>query len=243
MSAETARPSAGTAGRPGDGAWDLGIGRDRTIDGTIERLRKRPDFLAAAEGRRFHTERMTRAGAACRGAIARDAQAPERPAARLHHHQACRQGDGAQPHPAAPARGGRDSGGGGSAGRTRASGGRHRADRPPTRSRGRLRDALAEDLRRAIPAVTRPAAPRPPGQSRGRRASGNRSSGKSGGGQSPTPPLPREAGQPAPSGTADIGASHGRGRGPRITGARGSEGTGARPDITPNTCGGVPDGQ
>ncbi|GJE61992.1 ribonuclease P protein component [Methylobacterium trifolii] len=29
---------------------------------TIERLRKRPDFLAAAEGRRFHTERMTAQG-------------------------------------------------------------------------------------------------------------------------------------------------------------------------------------
>lgn len=29
---------------------------------TIERLRRRPDFLAAAEGRRFHTERMTGQG-------------------------------------------------------------------------------------------------------------------------------------------------------------------------------------
>ena len=29
---------------------------------TIERLKKRPDFLAAAEGRRFHTERMTAQG-------------------------------------------------------------------------------------------------------------------------------------------------------------------------------------
>ncbi|MDP4025666.1 ribonuclease P protein component [Methylobacterium sp. NEAU 140] len=28
----------------------------------IERLKKRPDFLAAAEGRRFHTERMTAQG-------------------------------------------------------------------------------------------------------------------------------------------------------------------------------------
>lgn len=29
---------------------------------TIERLKKRPDFLAAAAGRRFHTERMTAQG-------------------------------------------------------------------------------------------------------------------------------------------------------------------------------------
>jgi ribonuclease P protein component len=29
---------------------------------TIERLKNRPDFLAAAEGRRFHTERMTAQG-------------------------------------------------------------------------------------------------------------------------------------------------------------------------------------
>ena len=29
---------------------------------TIERLKKRPDFLAAAEGRRFHTERMSAQG-------------------------------------------------------------------------------------------------------------------------------------------------------------------------------------
>ncbi len=29
---------------------------------TIERLKKRPDFLAAAAGRRFHTDRMTAQG-------------------------------------------------------------------------------------------------------------------------------------------------------------------------------------
>lgn len=38
---------------------------------TIERLRRRPDFLAAAEGRRFHTERMTGQGRL------RAAEAPE----------------------------------------------------------------------------------------------------------------------------------------------------------------------
>lgn len=42
---------------------------------TIERLRRRPDFLAAADGRRFHTERMTGQGRL------RDAAAPDDPKA------------------------------------------------------------------------------------------------------------------------------------------------------------------
>ncbi|GJD78391.1 ribonuclease P protein component [Methylobacterium gregans] len=42
---------------------------------TIERLRRRPDFLAAADGRRFHTERMTGQGRL------RDAAVPDDPKA------------------------------------------------------------------------------------------------------------------------------------------------------------------
>ena len=42
---------------------------------TIERLRRRPDFLAAADGRRFHTERMTGQGRL------RDVAAPDDPKA------------------------------------------------------------------------------------------------------------------------------------------------------------------
>ncbi len=197
---------------------------------TIERLKKRPDFLAAAEGRRFHTERMSAQGRL------RDPDGP--PGLRLGFTITKRVGHATERNRIRR--------------RLRAAVTLVAADLPGELARLTAdivliarRPALeatfatlAEDLRRAIPAVTRPAAPRPPGQSRGQR-----SSSQSGGGRSQTTPLPREAGQPAPTGKADIGASHGRGRGPRITGARGSEGTGARPDIPSNACGGVPDGQ
>lgn len=197
---------------------------------TIERLKKRPDFLAAAEGRRFHTERMSAQGRL------RTADGPS--GLRLGFTITKRVGHATERNRIRR--------------RLRAAVSLVAADLPSDLAslpadivliarRPALDapfEALAEDLRRALPAVTRPAAPRPPGQGRGKR-----NPGKSGGPPSKTTPLPHEAGQPAPSGQADIGTSYGRGRGPRITGARGSDGTGARPDVTPNACGGVPDGQ
>ena len=197
---------------------------------TIERLTKRPDFLAAAEGRRFHTDRMSAQGRL------RTADGP--PGLRLGFTITKRVGHATERNRIRR--------------RLRAAVTLVAADLPGELAslpadivliaRRPALDApfetLAEDLRRALPAVTRPATPRPPGQGRGKR-----SSGKSGARSSETTPLPQDAGQPAPSGQADIGASYGRGRGPRITGARGSDATGARPDVTPNACGGVPDGQ
>ncbi|MEL6060878.1 MULTISPECIES: ribonuclease P protein component [unclassified Methylobacterium] len=206
---------------------------------TIERLKKRPDFLAAAEGRRFHTERMSAQGRL------RRPDGP--PGLRLGFTITKRVGHATERNRIRR--------------RLRAAVALIAADLPGDLAslpadivliaRRPALDApfetLAEDLRRALPAVTRPAAPRPPGQGRGKR------SGKSGDRPSTTTPLPQDAGQPVPSGQAaigqadigqaDIGASYGRGRGPRITGARGSDRTGARPDVTPNACGGVPDGQ
>ncbi|MCJ2089287.1 ribonuclease P protein component [Methylobacterium sp. E-005] len=197
---------------------------------TIERLKKRPDFLAAAEGRRFHTERMSAQGRL------RPTDGP--PGLRLGFTITKRVGHATERNRIRR--------------RLRAAVTLIAADLPGDLAtlpadivliarRPALNapfEALAEDLRRALPAVTRPAAPRPPGQGRGKR-----SSNKSGDRPTGTTPLLSEAGQPAPSGQADIGASYGRGRGPRITGARGSDGTGVRPDVTPNACGGVPDGQ
>ncbi len=202
---------------------------------TIERLTKRPDFLAAAEGRRFHTERMSAQGRL------RTSDGP--PGLRLGFTITKRVGHATERNRIRR--------------RLRAAVTLIAADLPVDLAslpadivliaRRPALDApfetLAEDLRRALPAVTRPAAPRPPGQGRGKRSSGKSSAGPSGDRTSKTAPLPREAGRPAPSGQADIGPSYGRGRGPRITGARGSDATGVRPDVTPNACGGVPDGQ
>lgn len=193
---------------------------------TIERLTKRSDFLAAAEGRRFHTERMSAQG--------RLRDPGGSPGLRLGFTITKRVGHATERNRIRR--------------RLRAVVALVAADLPGDLAilpadivliaRRPALDAafgiLTEDLRRAIPAVTRPASPRPPGKASGR---------KPGGRPFETTPLPREAGQPAPFGSADIGASHGRGRGPRITGARGSDPTGARPDVTPNACGGVPDGQ
>ena len=194
---------------------------------TIERLKKRLDFLAAAEGRRFHTERMSAQG--------RLREPGEVLGLRLGFTITKRVGHATERNRIRR--------------RLRAVMARVAADLPGDIAslpadivliaRRPALDAafetLAEDLRRAIPAVARPASPRPP--------RGGQAPGKGGERPSKTTPLPRAAGQPAPSGRADIGASHGRGRGPRITGARESDGTGARPDVTPNACGGVPDGQ
>ncbi|QGY05793.1 ribonuclease P protein component [Methylobacterium mesophilicum SR1.6/6] len=202
---------------------------------TIERLKKRPDFLAAAEGRRFHTERMSAQG--------RLRTTDGQPGLRLGFTITKRVGHATERNRIRR--------------RLRAAVTLVAADLPGDLAslsadivliarRPALEapfEALAEDLRRALPAVTRPAAPRPPGQGRGKRSSGERSSSKFGDRPSKTTPLPHEAGQPVPSGQADIGASYGRGRGPRITGARRSDETGARPDVTPNARGGVPDGQ
>lgn len=199
---------------------------------TIERLKKRPDFLAAAEGRRFHTERMTAQG-------------------RLRNPEAC---PGLRLGFTITKRVGHATERNRIRRRLRAAVGLVAAELP-----GELAglpadivliarrpaldasfEALAEDLRRAIPAVTRPAAPR-----------GDRSPHRSGGRRSKTTPqtasLPRDAdrasAQAAPRGEADIGPSQGCDRDPRITGAHRSPGTGAGPDATPNACGGVPDGQ
>ncbi len=199
---------------------------------TIERLKKRPDFLAAAEGRRFHTERMTAQGRL------RDPEGPR--GLRLGFTITKRVGHATERNRIRR--------------RLRAAVSLVASDLPVELAnlsadivliaRRPALDAafetLAEDLRRAIPAVARPAAPR-----------GDRSAARSGGRRPKTTPqttsLQREAGwasgQPASSGEADIGSSHGRDRDPRITGARRSPETGAGPDATPNACGGVPDGQ
>ena len=206
---------------------------------TIERLKKRPDFLAAAEGRRFHTDRMTAQGRL------RDADGV--PGLRLGFTITKRVGHATERNRIRR--------------RLRAAVGLIAADIPDALAslpadivliarRPALNapfETLAEDLRRALPAVTRPAAPRPSGSTRGG------SSGRSGARRTKTTPLPETlslpraaggaSGQPVPSGDADTASSQGRGRDPRIAGARGSDRAGAVPDVTPNACGGVPDGQ
>ncbi|MBP2496491.1 ribonuclease P protein component [Methylobacterium sp. PvP062] len=204
---------------------------------TIERLKKRPDFLAAAEGRRFHTERMTAQGRlrnpdACPGLrlgftiTKRVGHATERNRIRRRLRAALSVVASDLPGELAGLP----------------------ADIVLIARRPALEAAfetLTEDLRRAIPAVTRPAAAR-----------GDRPSGRSGGRRSgPTPDktlsqtssFPHEAGrasaQAAPTGGADIGPSQGCDRDPRITGARRSSRAGDAPVATPNACGGVPDGQ
>jgi ribonuclease P protein component len=199
---------------------------------TIERLKKRPDFLAAAEGRRFHTERMTAQG--------RLRNPDMCPGLRLGFTITKRVGHATERNRIRR--------------RLRAAVGLVAADLPDALAslpadivliaRRSALDAsfevLTEDLRRAIPAVTRPAAPR-----------GDRPPQRSGGRRSKTTPqtssLQRDAdrasAQPAPSGEADIGPSQGCDRDLRITGAHRSPGAGAGPDATPNACGGVPDGQ
>lgn len=199
---------------------------------TIERLKKRPDFLAAAEGRRFHTERMTAQG-------------------RLRSPDVC---DGLRLGFTITKRVGHATERNRIRRRLRAAVGLVASDLPGELARlpadivliarrpalDASFEALAEDLRRAIPAVTRPAAPR-----------GDRPSGRSGGRRSKTTSQTsslqhapgRASAPPAPVGGADIGPSQGCDRDPRITGARRSPGAGAGPDATPNACGGVPDGQ
>ncbi|MDP4004260.1 ribonuclease P protein component [Methylobacterium sp. NEAU K] len=198
---------------------------------TIERLKKRPDFLAAAEGRRFHTERMTAQGRL------RDPKDPV--GLRLGFTITKRVGHATERNRirrrlraavTLVASGLPDD-------LTRLSADIVLIARRPVLDAAF--ETLADDLRRAIPAVTRPAATRPPGSSRG-----DRSAGKAGGRPTRTTPLQRDAGRtPAPSGEADIDPSQGRARDPRIAGTRGSRGTGVAPVATPNTCGGVPDGQ
>ena len=207
---------------------------------TIERLRKRPDFLAAAEGRRFHTDRLTAQGRLRDPSggpglrlgftiTKRVGQAPERNRIRRRLRAAVTLVAADIPDALASLP----------------------ADIVLIARRPALDAAfeiLADDLRRALSVVTRPAAPRPSGSARG-----DRTAGRSGGRRSKTTPPPttlsppREAGaasgQPAPSGEADMASSHGRDRDSRITGARGSDRAGAAPDATPNACGGVPDGQ
>jgi ribonuclease P protein component len=197
---------------------------------TIERLTKRSDFLAAAGGRRFHTERMSAQG--------RIREPDGLPGLRLGFTITKRVGHATERNRIRR--------------RLRAVVGLVASDLPGAVAslpvdivliaRRPALDAafetLADDLRRAIPAVTRP----------GGTPRGDRSSGKPGGRPSKTTsqtkPSERQAGRaPAQSGEADIASSQGRDRDPRITGARGSDRAGAAPDAIPNACGGVPDGQ
>ncbi|SFM73526.1 ribonuclease P protein component [Methylobacterium pseudosasicola] len=201
---------------------------------TIERLKRRPDFLATAEGRRFHTERMTAQGRL------RDPQAAE--GLRLGFTITKRVGHAVERNRIRR--------------RLRAAVSLVASDLPSELAglpadivliarRPALTapfEVLAEDLRRALPTVTRPAAPRPPGQ-----RSGGKAGAKSGGRSSKSTPLQRDAGynpaQPAASGAVDRDPPRDAVRGPRITEARQSDGAGAAPVATPNACGGVPDGQ
>ena len=201
---------------------------------TIERLKKRPDFLATAEGRRFHTERMTAQGRL------RDPQAAE--GLRLGFTITKRVGHAVERNRIRR--------------RLRAAVGLVASDLPGELTRLSADvvliarrpaltapfEALAEDLRRAIPAVTRPAAPRPPGH-----RPGGKSGSKSGGRPSKSTPLQRDAGhnpaQPAVSGDADCDPKRGAARGLQVTEARQPDRAGAAPVATPNACGGVPDGQ
>lgn len=195
---------------------------------TIERLKKRPDFLATAEGRRFHTERMTAQGRLreVQGVdglrlgftiTKRIGHATERNRIRRRLRAAVNLVASDLPGELA----------------------RLHADIVLIARRPALHAAfetLAEDLRRAIPAVTRPAAPRPP--------RGDRPAGKSGGRPSGTTPLQRDVGRTlVPPGETDIAPSQERARGSRITDALRPDGAGAACVATPNTCGGVPDGQ
>ena len=167
---------------------------------TIERLRKRPDFLAAAEGRRFHTGRMTAQGRV-RGAHPRDAQAPG--GLRLGFTITKRVGKATERNRIRR--------------RLRAAVAVVAAELPADVAalsadivliaRRPALDAafalLAEDLRRAIPTVTR--APAGPG--------GDRPAKRAGRGRS------------------------------KSTSTRRDGGHSSAPIATPNTCGGVPDGQ
>ncbi|MCJ2092493.1 ribonuclease P protein component [Methylobacterium sp. J-072] len=201
---------------------------------TIERLKRRPDFLATAEGRRFHTERMTAQGRL------RDPQAAE--GLRLGFTITKRVGHAVERNRirrrlrAAVSLVASDLSG---------ELARLPADIVLIARRPALNapfEALAEDLRRAIPTVTRPASPRPPGH-----RPGGKSGSKSGGRPSKSTPPQRDAGhnpaQPAASGAADRDPPRGAVRGPRITEVRQPDGAGAAPVATPNACGGVPDGQ
>ncbi|WP_457106839.1 ribonuclease P protein component [Methylobacterium sp. P5_C11] len=201
---------------------------------TIERLKKRPDFLAAAEGRRFHTDRMTAQGR-LRTPQAEGTESPR--GLRLGFTITKRVGHATERNrirrrlraalnviaPELPSDVAVQP-----------------ADIVLIARRPALHapfDTLAADLRRAIPAVIRPSTggrgERPPGRSGGRRskdAPSQRAMGAS----------PAQA--PAAEG-ADIASSHPRVTDPRITGAARSDGAGSAPVATPNACGGVPDGQ
>jgi ribonuclease P protein component len=201
---------------------------------TIERLKKRADFLAAAEGRRFHTERMTAQGRL------RTPQAPEPDGPhglRLGFTITKRVGHATERNRIRR--------------RLRAALGLVASDlsgdvaglpadivliarRPALHAPFA---ALAEDLRRAIPVVTRPAM--------GGR--GDRPSGRSGGRRSRETTSPRDPASGTvptrPAGGADIAPSHRRATDLRITGANRSGRAGDAPPATPNACGGVPDGQ
>ncbi|AWN34698.1 ribonuclease P protein component [Methylobacterium radiodurans] len=150
---------------------------------TIERLRRRPDFLAAADGRRFHTERMTGQGRL------RDAADPDDPKAlRVGFTITKRVGHATERNRIRR--------------RLRAAVAAVAADLPTVRAdvvliarRPALDaafDTLKDDLRRAVSAVVKP---------RGPDARPRRSGKRPGSGAQPNQPTPhgRAAGSPAPA--------------------------------------------
>jgi len=161
---------------------------------TIERLRRRPDFLAAADGRRFHTERMTGQGRL------RDGAAPDDPKAlRVGFTITKRVGHATERNRIRR--------------RLRAAVVAVAADLPVVPAdivliarRPALDapfDALKDDLRRAVTAVVKPRGPDAglrPRRSGQRGAPGPTSGGKTSGGK-PDQPTPhgRAAGSPAPA--------------------------------------------
>jgi ribonuclease P protein component len=161
---------------------------------TIERLRRRPDFLAAADGRRFHTERMTGQGRL------REAGPEESGALRVGFTITKRVGHATERNRIRR--------------RLRAAVAAVAADLPVVPadivliarrpSLDASFDALKDDLRRAVSAVVRPRAPdapaRRPGSGRGRGKGTDKASGPGGSQAQPTPSR-REAESPPVSGS------------------------------------------
>ncbi|MGV7031939.1 ribonuclease P protein component [Methylobacterium symbioticum] len=161
---------------------------------TIERLRRRPDFLAAADGRRFHTERMTGQGRL------REAGSEESGALRVGFTITKRVGHATERNRIRR--------------RLRAAVAAVAADLPVVPadivliarrpSLDASFDALKDDLRRAVSAVVRPRAPdapaRRPGSGRGRGKRTDKASGPGGSQAQPTPSR-REAESPPASGS------------------------------------------
>ena len=183
---------------------------------TIERLRRRPDFLAAAEGRRFHTDRMTGQGRLREPAAA----GPDASCANLRIGFTITKRVG---HATERNRIRR---------RLRAAVAAVAADLPAVPAdivliarRPALQasfEALKDDLRRAVPAVLRP---------RGAEARPRRSAKADAGRADASKAVTSRADPPAASSAN-----------PEDSSRRDAEPS-AAPRSLPNTCGGVPDGQ